>query len=683
MPVAHLISRARRAARMPPRVLARRLRDELRTEAERLRAPRRARRLDLPALLRSTSAPSLDELWRRLGERPFPAVRRVEGAAAVAELCPEEPERVVELAERALERRVDLLGSGPVRLGRPVDWSLDFKTGARWAPAYAPRLDYAQLGRESDVKVPWELSRLQWLLPAGQAYLLTGDERYAACVRELLEEWIETNPYAGTVNWAVTMEVALRILGWTWLFHACHRSEAWADRGFRSRFLRALYLHGDYITRHLERSEVNGNHYTANAAALVFAGLFFDAGAAPARWARDGWAILVDELPRQVTPDGVDFEAASAYHRLVLELFLLPALYRRALALELPAAYVERLAAMARFAAAYTRPDGTSPLWGDADDARALPLGGQPRADHRYLAGLVGAAFARPELAALHGGARSEAAWLLGAEAAGRLPERPAEPGSQPFREGGVYILRGGGDHVFLDCGPVGLAGRGGHGHNDCLSFEAALGGVHLVTDCGSFVYTASPEWRNRFRSTAFHNTPQVDGEEQNRLGDSLWTLRNDARPELRRWQPGTAHDLVECAHTGYTRLRSPVVPVRTIVLDRSAHALAVADRFEGEGEHELAVPLHLALGVEAVELAPGRWLLEADGRRFSLRFGEEGDWDARTEPGWVSPSYGRKLAIVRLVLRRRGSLRPLVVAIAPEGALPDPLAWAREATGG
>ena len=48
---------------------------------------------------------------------------------------------------------------------------------------------------------------------------------------------------------------------------------------------------------------------------------------------------------------------------------------------------------MARFAAAYTRPDGTSPAWGDADDARALPLGGQQLGDHRYLGATMAAAW--------------------------------------------------------------------------------------------------------------------------------------------------------------------------------------------------------------------------------------------------------------------------------------------------
>ena len=229
----------------------------------------------------------------------------------------------------------------------------------------------------SDVKVPWELSRLQWLMPAGQAYLLDGDERYAEAVRAVLEDWIDANPCAGTVNWSCTMEAALRILSWTWFFHVFHGSRAWADPAFRERFLCALYLHGDFTERHLEHSDVNGNHCTADAAGLVFAGLFFGPGKDPERWLARGWSLLQEELPRQVSPDGVDFEASVAYHRLVAELFLLPALYRRACGLDVPAEYRERLVAMARFTAAYSRPDGGTPLWGDADDARALPLGSQ------------------------------------------------------------------------------------------------------------------------------------------------------------------------------------------------------------------------------------------------------------------------------------------------------------------
>ena len=470
------------------------------------------------------------------------------------------------------------------------------------------------------------------------------------------------------------MEAALRILSWTWFFRAFHASRAWQDAGFRERFLCALYLHGDFTDRHFEHSDVNGNHCTADAAGLVFAGLFFGQGADAARWLARGTAILDEELPRQVYADGVDFEASVAYHRLVFELFLLPALYRRACGLEVPPAYRERLLAMARFSAAYSRVDGTSPLWGDADDARALPLGRQSLADHRYLAGLVGAAFDDAELREASAGSRAEAFWLLGPEATSALPDAPTPPRAQrstAFPQGGVFVMRNGGDHVFVDCGPVGLAGRGGHGHNDCLGFEAALDGVRLVTDCGAFVYTASFTERNRFRSTAFHNTPRVDGQELNRLDpERLWNLEYDARPRLLEFEAGSEHDRFRGSHAGYTRLASPVTPVRTIELDHRAHSLLVEDRFEGSGSHRFEVPLHLAPGVDAALGAPGEVELRAAGRRFELTWEPHEAWTLEVGVGWVSPSYGVVVPVVRLLFAREGLLEPgLRVRLAPVGS--------------
>ena len=270
--------------------------------------------------------------------------------------------------------------------------------------------------------------------------------------------------------------------------------------------------------------------------------------------------------------DGVDFESSAAYHRLVCELLLLPALYREQLGLDVPASYRARLEAMGRFTAAILHPDGLAPLWGDADDARALPLGGQPINDHRYLPGLLGL-----------GGDASEARWVLGS-----TEERPLPPrGSASFPRGGVYVLAGDQDHVVIDCGPVGLAGRGGHGHNDCLSFEATLAGERVVGDCGSYVYTASPVERNRFRATAAHNTPAVDGAEQNRIPESLWLLEEDARPE-----PLLVEELrFRGAHTGYLRLADPVRPVRTIALEPELHALLVHDALEARAPHNVEVP--------------------------------------------------------------------------------------------
>lgn len=662
---------AGRALRRPPWVIASRIAYEAAAQAERYVAPWRARHFDGRRLLRVSGDRDMDTLWRRLAARPYPAYTGKVDAAEHRRLCPGDAERIRAAAEDALAHRVRLLGPDSADLGTRIDWLRDFRSGVAWPQRYMRDIAYVNPHDASDVKLAWDLSRLQWLMPAGQAFLLDGDERWAEAVRAVLDDWIVANPYAYTVNWSCTMEAALRILSWTWFFHVFQGSRAWADAAFRERFLCALFLHGDFTERHLEHSDVNGNHCTADAAGLVFAGLFFGQGRGPERWRERGWSLLCEELPRQVYPDGVDFEASVAYHRLVAELFLLPALYRQAGGFEVPTEYRERLVAMARFTAAYSRPDGGTPLWGDADDARALPLGSQPLTDHRYLPGIVGTAFDAPELCEASAGSRSEAFWLLGPAAAARLPEAEAPPRpsrSRAFPEGGVYVMRNAVDHVFIDCGRVGLADRGGHGHNDCLSFEATLNGVQLVTDCGSFVYTASFAERNRFRSTAFHNTPSVDGAEINRIDpDSLWTLRYDARPEPRSFETTEMRDRFVGAHRGYERLDPPVIPVRTITLEHAAHVLEIRDAFEGAGHHRIQIPLHLAIGVEAVERSPGLVSLRAGARCFHVEWQPVEAWSLEIGKGRVSPSYGVAVPIVRLLWSRGGAVDlPLVVRLAP-----------------
>jgi len=663
----------RRGLRKPPHVILRRIAHEAKAYSERFAGPFRVRRFGSARLVESCAAPDLETLWRRLAARAYPAHAAPVDAAALCRSCPGEDVRVLAAAEEALAHRVRLMGPETFELGPKIDWLRDYRSGVSWPRRYMSDIAYVTPADASDVKLPWELSRLQWLIPAGKAYLLTGDERYAEAVRSVLESWIEANPYAYGVNWSCTMEPALRILSWTWFFRVFHASHAWSDPVFRERFLCALYLHGDFVDRHFEISDVNGNHCTADGAGLAFAGLFFGQGKDAPRWLARAWSILTAELPRQVYPDGVDFEASVAYHRLVAELFLLPALYREALGLDVPPEYRERVTAMARFAAAYSRPDGSVPLWGDADDARALPLGGQELNDHRYLAGLVGVAWSVPELKQAWSGDASEAFWLLGPAAAASLaePGGTTQPASQAFPDGGFFVMRNAADHVFVDCGRIGLADRGGHGHNDCLSFEAVLDGVHLVTDCGAFVYTRSFEERNRFRSTAFHNTPRVDGAEINRFRpELLWDLENDARPEPRLFEAGVEKDVFRGAHAGYRRLAEPVTPVRTIELDHRRHALLVRDEFEGAGRHRIEVPLHLAPHVRASDAGPGLVSLQAHGRLFRLEWGPADGWSLAIGEGRVSPSYGVVAPCVRLVWSREGALdTPLRVRIAPAEA--------------
>lgn len=658
-----LLLKIRRALSKDPRYIARRAWLELSMESERWRAPRRVRRFRLDTLFRRVGHADQDALWATLAARPYPHARQMD-AQALDALQPGCVATLLTRAEHAHAHQIDLLGSGPQHLPAQIDWLADLKTGRRWPAVFHRDIEYNNLDEPSDVKMAWELSRLQWALPLGQAWLLTGNDRHALKLRQLLQHWISANPYAGSVNWSCTMEPALRILTWTWMFHACAQAPSWQDPGFRREFLETLYLHGDFVARNLERADINGNHYAADAAGLVYAGLFFgDLGDAP-RWQLLGWQVLETELPRQVFDDGVDFEASVPYHRLVAELFLYPALYRQACKLTIPEPYRERIAAMAQFTAAYSRYDGSSPLWGDADDGRALAFGTQALNDHRYLIGATASGLKKTELTALCSGPRDELAWLLGLASAQNLParEEPERATSQAFHSGGFYVMRAGRHHVFVDCGPLGLAGRGGHGHNDLLSFELMLDGVLLFSDCGAYLYTASPVQRNHFRATAQHNTPQVDGQEINRFvhPDYLWVLHNDAAHELLAWSTDEAQTRLLGRHDGYSRLADPVMVTRELVLEHGTGRLSLEDSFEAAQNHCVRSPFHGAPGVRIELQNGGSALLHAQGRRFQMRWHGSGGWHATKRDGRVSPSYGCVEPVEVLEFETDGPLQPL-----------------------
>lgn len=671
-----LIRKVRRGLRKPPKVIVARGLALLRTQTERWRLPGRVN-MSQSRLLNELEAPALDALWQRLANRPFPAWFGPVDSAEFDQLCgAHEREELIARAADALAHRVDLLGSGKTELEPLIDWNTDFKTGLSWSPRYFADIEYNNPDRPSDVKVPWELSRLQWLMPAGQAFLVTGDDRYAHTVRDVLEQWIIANPCGGSVNWSCTMEAALRTLTWVWFFHVFHDAPSWRDEDFRFRFLRALYLHVEFTDRHIERSDVNGNHYTADAAALVVGGLFFGAGKGPERWQNEGWRILSEEIERQVFQDGVDFEASVPYHRLVAELFLWPAMHRSAQGLPVEWVYRERLSVMARFTRAYSRIDGSVPLWGDADDARALPFGCQAINDHRYLPTLIGLYLNDLSLCHDTAAAVGEVTWAAGPEAVRRWIENlPAEPVSQAFPDGGFYVMRSARDHVFIDCGPLGLAGRGGHGHNDCLAFEAMLDGVQIISDCGAYLYTASYVDRNLFRSTGYHNTPLVDGEEINRFirPEYLWNLHYDAFPKALAWRPEKSYALFVGEHQGYSRLRSPVVPRRTIIVDFETHSLCIKDEFEGAGDHDVSIPLHLAPGLEVEEPGDGVLILKAGEKRFRVCWPMDSGYVLRIEDARVSPSYGVVLQSKKLAwIRKSAPLASLQLFIAPLDAPND-----------
>src|SRR5436190_4058411 len=410
-------------------------------------------------------------------------------------------------ADDVLAHRFDFLGSGPVKLGGKIDWQRDFKSGRRWPLRHISGVPISYPD-DSDIKVPWELSRFQHLPLLAGAHRLTGEARYLDEIGAQLADWIASNPVEFGANWACTMDVAIRAANWTAALALC--AEAAAGSEWLEPAVGSLLLHGRFIRGHLEWAESRGNHYLSDVVGLLPVAALFSAGAEGRAWAQWAAAELVAEMDHQVRADGCDHEASIPYHRLVTELFVCGGQAVDALLPDaLPARFRARLELMLDFVAAYTRPDGLAPQVGDADDGRFLPLGDYAAADPRSHLHL----FAQ----------------------AGRRHAPIAASAALP--EGGFYVLRGGDLYAIVRCGDVGVGGLGSHAHNDQLAFELSWRGHPLVVDPGSYLYTADPAARNMFRSTAFHAALRIDGAEQNALsGTRLFALDDRTRAEALVW---------------------------------------------------------------------------------------------------------------------------------------------------
>lgn len=596
---------------------------------------------------------------------------QVAGGIADLQLADEHPPFGPNLIGR---NKISFLGGPEIDLGR-VDWNLDYRSGLSWPPRWHLRIDYMDLARPSDVKVPWELSRLQFLAALGRRYLHTADESLAVRFAEIVRDWDRRNPVGWCVGWACATNCALRAISLIWARSFFARSRS-LDPAFWRQVLRMLVEHGRFLHRNLEYSDINANHYTTNLVALLYLAVAVPWYRDSPRWRRLALGELDREIRLQTYPDGVLQEGSIAYHRLVLELFLHAGLLCRRNRIALSSGYWERLERMFEFAAAYLKPNGQAPLFGDNDNAKVQYLGDQALGDHRYLSAVGAVLFGREDMKAAAGRWWEEAFWLTGPAGweTWQGLGRGRRPASAAFPHGGFWFLRSGQTYAAIDCGDAGLRGRGFHGHNDTLSVEVSLAGRDLIVDKGCYTYTSSQADRVACLSAEGHNAVILDHQEPAEI--LLWKIPTVRTTPYRAldWRLGQTGGRFSGEHRGYLRAHG-VRTVRTVLVE-TPHEVIIEDRVAGRGEHHLRWRWHYAPGLDAHPIRPGSARSEvqaADGRRFALSWQGPG-LSGQLQPATYHPAYGLAVPIrcldlsgrVRLPYEARFILRAVDARTAP-----------------
>jgi hypothetical protein len=582
-------------------------------------------------------------------------------------------EVVCGVADEVCKGRFPFLSYETATLGFPPPWHLDFVSGKKWEMAPGGELETVRHDG-SDVKVPWELSRLQHLPVLGKAHVLTGEDRYREAAKTLLSDWIDRNPVGMGVNWTIAMEAALRSISIVLLLNLLWplrpEENPWLEKVTRS-----LWHHYLYIEAHLEFSHiVRSNHYLSNIVGLIWLSHALEARSMTAK--RRSYQQLVErEILHQVYADGGDYEASSGYQVLVAQLFTSVLLLLRADEAEVNKSFRDRLKQMYVWMKTLGDPQGRLPHIGDCDDGRvewllddlkqmrSIPL---PERDSLRVSSLLGMG------EALFGNAPSEgvtaSTWYGLKPASQPVPTGGAAPPKnvsiQTLPDSGIAVSRFGVAEITFIAIPNGIRGKGSHTHNDKLSIMLRLDGEDLLCDSGTGCYTRDAARRNSFRATAAHNTAIVNQYEQNDIPDSprgLFSLGNEAQvTQIEEFRDGEVRCL-RASHFGYRKIG--VVHTRVLKL-KPANGVLIEDTFSGSAKHDVELHFHFGerwkVGHIESQTTELRTTLKGT-RNAELRVLGCNSLLAEKKTSQISRLFGNSIGGEEILVRLSGSL-PLTI---------------------
>lgn len=520
-----------------------------------------------------------------------------------------------------LRRRVERWLERPERFGRrpaPAFPGCRSRPGPGWPPPRAPRSPEALLAgrfeflndaRQLGWPPRWQVDEA----PALWRYNLHYHDFLWALAwsdaAALARDWIAAHPLGrGRIGWD-PYPISLRLQNWCGYFFGRHAQQTEADAALREELWASLHLQACWLEAHLE-THLLGNHLLENAATLALLGACFE-GPEAERFGVRGRALLAAQLREQILADGGHFERSPMYQARVVQLLAaLASCGDPRLAALVTEPLRRSLAALGRL----VHPDGGIALLNDS------ALGIQPTYE-----------------ALLHA--------LSG-------PSPAPEEGAFALPESGYYGAREpDGRYLVCDAGPIGPDYLPGHAHGDLFSFELSLGGERVIVDAGVFGYDAD-ELRRYCRSTAAHNTVEVEGRDQ----CEFWAA-------FRVGRRGRPRDVVFEAlddgfrlagwHDGYLRLQSRARHARELRW-YAGGLLLVRDRVEARRPVRCVSRLHLAPGCELLERHERGVHLRHPGGELRVAFAGEGSLSV--EPSRYCPEFGRCLEGTALCFSHRAS---------------------------
>lgn len=483
---------------------------------------------------------------------------------------------------------------------RGIDWQKDIKSGYRWKNRdwFYPLKLADQTG--GDIKVPWELGRLQHLPRLSIFYHVLPDYReeiFSEYCNQILDFFAQ-NPIRWGVQSMCSMDMGIRVANIVLSYSLFEAQGAHLPDKLAHITAEYLYDMCHHIYHNLERSdEFTNNHYLADLAGLLYGSAVLAEVSQSKKWKDFAARELQKEFLKQFHEEGTNWEGSTFYHRLSSEIIAWS--YALSLHLGLPTKLDgKRLYGALRFLQELTRPDGLLTAIGDNDSGFFFRLSftGKETSEKSNDANPTIAALAAffqdipepscgkieysllKELLPCHWEQLNHSKPILSStlnrvEAMEYLKyckkkkisskgyDLTEEIHTAAFPQFGVYIIKSKNLYLCLSLADNGQGGIGGHAHNDKLSIELFVGGDVVYEDPGTYVYTASVSLRDQYRSVKAHNTIYI-GIEQNDFLDTF-SMNNETKCKIYKFSE--RHILAEVRYQKVIHLREILIRTQEI----------------------------------------------------------------------------------------------------------------------
>lgn len=489
-----------------------------------------------------------------------------------------------------------------------INWQKDFNTDFEWEYGWYKDIRFGD-NTGSDIKVPWELGRLQHLPWLALNYSETKNENIKSEIRNQIFDFIASNPPNFGVQWMSSMDIGIRLVNILFTLTFFGDSNKLFKNDEMELVNSYLFDHYQHIRDNIEYSDgMRGNHYLSNLCSILIYSCFIEDNEAKDLLIEKYINQINIELEYQFHPDGSNFEASTRYHifsnqMVVTANLILSELIGKTLEikkLNLINSFTEELL---KFSEPIQIGDNDSGFfWKVLDDEKIT---------YMTLKSLTN-------------------------------PENPNVTRNN-FIDFGYIAKKSKSFDLIFKCGKVGQMRKGGHDHNDNLSYNLYYKGIAVVTDIGTYCYTSDFSKRNYYRSTLQHNVLTINNEEQNAVNnkskdDMFWLETINSDPKILKNETHRIKGSINYCGKEY---------IREIVID--SNEILITDIHKSQLDKEIRIHLHPNIIVKSMEKNVYKLLINND-----IILLDTFNNNSSIEEYNYSPEYGVEVLAQRIIINSK-----------------------------